>query len=184
MSDHAEKQLDFSTVIAADDASGMMIPMPVVGLLRPRRQAAAVGGGGEVAGEEEEMEETWDLPHDAHLVFAWNHVYVATPDQMETVEDLAYAYLLKYRYKLQPDGSMKGTPLRLDLPPEVSARLAAEKEREDRESRLAVFQPLSPQELEARRAEAEESRRALEQEERETLDDTSDIPEVDQAEDD
>lgn len=156
------RTMDLQTVFVAEDVSGKIKQVPVQGLLRE--------------GEDGELEETWDLPHDADLVFESDKVFIATPDQLETPEDMAYNWLLRNRWKLQPDGSMTGTPLRLQLTPEFSAQLAAEKAEQDKQT---YFSPAQLQDLEARRAAEEADRLALEQEERETLDDSSDAPEVD-----
>jgi hypothetical protein len=116
------------------------------------------------------------LPSDAQLIFEWDDVHVKTPDQMTSAEDLAYDWILRNRYKLKPDGSMTGTPLRLKLSPEFSAELAVAQAEEDKR---VYVSPSQLAELEARRAQEEADRLALEQDERGTLDDASDAPEVD-----
>jgi len=166
---HAQRQLDFRTAFCVDDKSGMVTQVPVVGLLRPRPLPAGAPES------KVELEETWDLPFDAHLCISWDYLYMATPDQMESSEDLSFEWLKRNRWKLQPDGSMVGTPLRMELGEEEVQRLVAEK----REDAANIY--VSASDLAARQAEAQEAREALEQQDREALSgEENDAPEVDQ----
>ncbi len=199
-----ERKLDFRTVFAVDDQTGAcakrrersapltprscsagdIMKMPVVGLLRPlgAPAAAAVAGGAATASAESASsradmlyEESWDLPFDAHLCISWDYLYVATPDQMDSSEDLAYEWLKRNRYKLRPDGSMTGTPLRLDLDADEVARLIQQHEEEERASYMLPSEAAAAAAAEKAQAEKE----ALEQLEREGLSEELDIPDVD-----
>ena len=146
-----DRPLDFRVVFCVDDASGDITRMPVVGLLRRKGQqprAAVPAGGGADDGELvlgrpagafdrpsgaalADWEETWELPPDAYLCFNWDYVYVASPEQLEDQETLAYEWLKRNRYKLRSDGTMVGTPLRLELDAAEVARLKEEEAEED-----------------------------------------------------
>ena len=148
--------------------------MPVVGLLVPEPAAAAAGAApGAVT-----YRESWELPRDAHLCISWDHLYVNTPDNMESSEDLAYEWLKRNRYKLRSDGTMTGTPLRLELAPEEAARMRAEEAAEAAEranANSAAFAAAAA----AADADAAARAEAMDQVDREGLNEELDIPEID-----
>jgi hypothetical protein len=160
--------------------------MPVVGMLLPKTPAAvgaAAGAGGGMAvidstSSASDFVESWDLPADAHLCISWDYLYINTPDRMESSEDLAYEWLKRNRYKVRPDGSMTGTPLMLDLAPDLVTRMVAEEAAEEEERRTANSAS-SLAAAAAAEAEAEARAEAMEQMDREGLNEELDIPDVD-----
>jgi len=188
------RPLDFRTVFCVDDVTGYVTKMQVVGLLRRKAQAAvkqkalaaavsegvtlraapSVGAFERPSGAAlADWEETWDLPHDAHLCFSWDCVYVATPDQMEDVETLAYEWMKRNRYKLRSDGTMTGTPLRLELHPNEVARLQQEEAAEE----ARQWMPMDAAAIQAKE-EKEAREEALKEMEREALvEEGLDLPE-------
>lgn len=117
--------------------------------------------------QEGDMVETWDLPFEAQLCFAWDFVYVATPDQLETAEEMSWKWLCRNRWKLQPDGSMTGTPLRLELDDEQRRDIEEDLAEVDRKERKGAVDAALWGSAEA---EVEAAREAMEQEERDVID--------------
>jgi hypothetical protein len=122
--------------------------------------------------------ESWDLPEDAHLCISWDYLYINTPDRMESSEDLAYEWLKRNRYKVRPDGSMTGTPLKLELAPDLVTRMVAE-EAAEAEERRSANSASSLAAAAAAEAEAAARAEAMEQMDREGLNEELDIPDVD-----
>lgn len=118
------------------------------------------------------------MPDDAHLCISWDYLYINTPDKMESSEELAYEWLKRNRYKVRPDGTMTGTPLKLDLPADVVERMLAEEAAEQAERLNASSASLAAAAA-AAEAEAQARAEAMEQMDREGLNEELDIPDVD-----